>query len=396
MFFFIVLGILSLVYGYVGWRLFTPAGFSYPWNILLWVLLFLFMLMPPLAVLLRVYGFRGFWSNVLSWVAYVSMGFFSLIFVFLVVRDLIVLIVLGVKKLLDLAHAVIVSDYMPVEPVNPDRHRFLVQSMNKGILGVTGVLMGYGFYEATRCPRVVTVKVPINYLPEDLSTLRIVQITDLHVGPTVRRGFIEIVVDRVNRLSPDIIFFTGDLADGNVSELRHEVAPLADLSSVYGAYFVTGNHEYYSGPEAWVDEVNRLGMTVLNNEHRIIQHGSARILIGGVTDYNAGSFMKSHISSPEAAIAGASSSDLKLLLAHQPRSILAAAKAGFDIQISGHTHGGQYFPWNYFVRLQQPYTSGLHQYENTWVYVSRGTGYWGPPLRIGQPSEITVINLVRS
>jgi uncharacterized protein len=262
-----------------------------------------------------------------------------------------------------------------------------------GILGLSSMLSGYGFYEARKIPDVVNVDIPVHNLHENLAGFRIVQITDIHVGSTIKRNYVQGIVDKVNSLNPDVIVFTGDLADGMVSTHREDVAPLAELSARYGSFFVTGNHEYYMGVEAWIEEVDRLGFTVLLNEHRIISHGAGSLLLAGVTDFNGGYFIKSHESSPQAALEGTPPDTLKVLLAHQPRNIFAASSAGYDLQISGHTHGGQYFPWNHFVRLQQPYTKGLHKHENTWLYVSKGTGYWGPPVRIGVPSEITVITL---
>jgi len=177
------------------------------------------------------------------------------------------------------------------------------------------------------------------------------------------------------------------------------VAPLAQLQSRHGSYFVTGNHEYYSGAHAWMAELSRLGVRVLMNEHVVLSHtgtaGSAALLVAGVADYSAHQFDPAHKSDPHAALRGAPAyARVRLLLAHQPRSAVAAADAGYDLQLSGHTHGGQFWPWNHFVRLQQPFTAGLHKLKNLWVYTSRGTGYWGPPKRFGAPSEITLLRLV--
>jgi uncharacterized protein len=192
------------------------------------------------------------------------------------------------------------------------------------------------------------------------------------------------------------VAITGDLVDGKVSELARHVAPLAELQSHHGTFFVTGNHEYYSGAHAWIVELRRLGLTVLMNEHVVLRHGagSADLILAGVTDFSAHHFDEAHRSDPVAALRGAPANAVSVLLAHQPRSAVAAEKAGFDLQLSGHTHGGQFWPWNLFVRFQQPFTSGLRQLQNLWVYTSRGTGYWGPPKRFGAPSEITFLRLV--
>jgi uncharacterized protein len=167
------------------------------------------------------------------------------------------------------------------------------------------------------------------------------------------------------------------------------------LMSRHGTFFVTGNHEYYSGAHAWVDELRRLGLRVLMNEHVLLRHGDASLALAGVADYGAHHFDESHRSDPHAAMAGVPDEALvRVLLAHQPRSAAAASQAGFHLQISGHTHGGQFLPWNFFVRLQQPFTAGLNRWQDLWVYTSRGTGYWGPPKRLGAPSEITHLRLV--
>jgi predicted MPP superfamily phosphohydrolase len=193
-----------------------------------------------------------------------------------------------------------------------------------------------------------------------------------------------------------MVAITGDLVDGSVGDLSTHTAPLAALASRHGTYVVTGNHEYYSGAPAWIRELRRLGTRVLLNEHVVLEHEGARIAVAGVTDYSAHHFDAAQRSDPRAAAAGAPSDAVKLLLAHQPRSAPSAAEAGYDLQLSGHTHGGQFWPWNLFVRLQQPFTAGLNRLGRMWVYINRGTGYWGPPMRFGIPSEITLIRLVRA
>ncbi|MGH6609892.1 MAG: metallophosphoesterase, partial [Burkholderiaceae bacterium] len=203
------------------------------------------------------------------------------------------------------------------------------------------------------------------------------------------------IVAAVNGLDADLIAVTGDLVDGSVRQLASHVSPLAKLSARHGAYFVTGNHEYYSGERAWTDELRRLGMHVLMNEHVVLEHCGEKLVVAGVTDFSAHHFDARQRSDPAAALRGAPvDAGVRILLAHQPRSAPAASSAGFDLQLSGHTHGGQFWPWNHFVRFQQPFTAGLHRLGRLWVYTSRGTGYWGPPKRFGAPSEITRLTLV--
>lgn len=253
----------------------------------------------------------------------------------------------------------------------------------------------WGFVAARRTARVVDVVIPVDGLPAALDGFTIAQLSDVHVGPTIGRDRVQAMVDAVNRLRPDAVAITGDLVDGGVRELAPHVEPLRGLRAAHGTFFVTGNHEYYSGAHAWIEALRALGLTVLLNEHAVLRRGGASLVLAGVTDWSAARFDEAHRSDPAAAIAGAPrGAAVRVLLAHQPRSAPAAEAAGFDLQLSGHTHGGQFLPWTWFVRFQQPFTAGLHRLGRLRVYVSRGTGYWGPPKRFGAPSEITRVRLV--
>ncbi len=245
LFFLIAFGILALGYGYIGWRLIVPANLAALWNAITWAALILFLLIPPIAIFMERYGFEG-GRGILSWVTYLSLGFVSLLFTGLVIRDLIWLIAAGAQKTFLFARELFGSPAAAADPPDPERRHFLVHPMNSGILAISGALTGYGVYEARRRPAVVEVEVPLPNLPNDLEGFRILQITDIHAGLTVRRKFVETVVKQANALAPDIVAFTGDLVDGAVPHLRHEVAPMAELSARYGRYFITGNHEYYS------------------------------------------------------------------------------------------------------------------------------------------------------
>ena len=258
-------------------------------------------------------------------------------------------------------------------------------------------IVAIGFVNARRTAGVREVQVPVSGLPAALHGFTIAQISDIHVGPTIKQAYVQRIVDAVNALQADAVAVTGDLVDGRVQDLAPHVAPLAALRSTHGTFFVTGNHEYYSGAHEWIAELQRLGVRVLLNEHVVLRHGGEALVLAGVADTSAHHFDPQHKSDPQRALSGApADAALRVLLAHQPRSAEAAARAGFDVQLSGHTHGGQYWPWNLFVRLQQPYTAGLHRLRQLWIYTSRGTGYWGPPLRFGAPSEITRLKLVGS
>lgn len=393
MFFLIAFSIYAFAYGYVGWRLISPSGLNAFVQTLAWAGILIFMILPPFTFASSRRRERSAWRPVLVWLTYLSMGSLNFLFFLLLFRDVIWLVFAGVQKAIALVNG---SPGLAATLLHGNRAAEFLQTTNLVVLGLAGLLLGYGVYQARRKPRVVEVTIPLQHLPEELHGFRIVQISDLHVGETIKRKFVESVVAQVQQLAPDVIAFTGDLADGLVPNLREEVAPLANLTARYGKFYITGNHEYYSGAEPWLAEAQRLGFTVLLNEHRILQHGNSRLLIAGVPDFGAGPFIPHHDSNPALAIANAPNADVKILLAHQPRSIFAAAEAGFDLQLSGHTHGGQLFPWNFLVPLQQPYVSGLHKHGDTWIYVSNGTGYWGPPIRLGAPAEVTVIKLMKA
>ena len=401
-FFIISLSIIALIYGYCGWRVIVPLRLSAPVTIALWLGVAALALLPHTFIMLLRQSEAAEWvRTVLAWTAYLSLGFTTILFSVLLIRDLAWLAVDGIGRVSlllgsfgrDTAAADAIE--LVISP-DPERRRFLLNSLNLGTLALTGLATGVGVYEARRRPAVVEVTVPVRDLPPSLDGFRIAQICDLHVGPTIGRSHVEAVVDTVNRLDADLVAFVGDLADGTVESLRAHVAPLGQLRSTHGTYFVTGNHEYYSGVTQWMHEVDRLGMTTLLNEHRLIHHGEGRLLLAGVTDHSASEVVPGqpeHVSDPTAAVEGAPPADVRILLAHQPRSVFAA-RGLFDLQLSGHTHGGQFVPWKYLIPLQQPYLSGLHALdESSWIYVSRGTGYWGPPVRLGAPSEVTHITL---
>jgi predicted MPP superfamily phosphohydrolase len=300
-----------------------------------------------------------------SWIGYATLGIFSLLLVLVAVSDVVRLVLL-------LARAVVPA-----------------QTISFAILAAAGGLSLVGLLQA-RWPRVKRVEVAIENLPDELVGYRIAQWSDVHVGPTIQRRFVRTLVERTNALEADAIAITGDLVDGYVDDLRDQVAPLADLRAGDGVYYVTGNHEYYWRAGEWVEEVQRLGMIFLKNEHRLVRPG---LVMAGVTD-PVGRY--SHKQDPSAALEGAPAGAVKILLSHRPQTAPAAAKLGVDLQLSGHTHGGQFFPFNLFIRWFQPVVAGLHRVGSLWLYVSRGTGYWGPPSRLGVQGEITLITLNRS
>jgi predicted MPP superfamily phosphohydrolase len=317
-------------------------------------------------------------DRALAWIGLIAMGLFSSLFVLTALRD----IGLGGLALVD-----------RVVPGSVPLAAFALRSA-QAVPIVAAVITLWGFVNARRTAGIVRIDVPVVDLPSALHGFTMAQISDVHVGPTIKRPYLEAIVEAVNALGADLVAVTGDLVDGSVRDLAEHVAPLAGLRSREGTFFVTGNHEYYSGAAAWVAELRRIGVTALMNEHVVVRRGEASIVIAGVTDYSAGHFDPAQASDPRAALAGSPQAAVRVLLAHQPRSAEAAEAAGFDLQLSGHTHGGQFLPWNFLVRLQQPFTAGLKRWRRMWVYTSRGTGYWGPPKRFGAPSEITLLRLV--
>ena len=375
----LVLCLLGLLHAVIGWLVLPalPVALWLKWLGGVWLVLS-FLLIP--AGLLASVIKRQPLSDRLAWAGMLAMGMFSSLLMLTLLREIILLLTpwfgLNIAGISSLSAAAV------------------------PILAAAGTVIG--FINARRLAKVVTVDVPIKQLPRGLHGFTIAQISDIHVGPTIKRGYLNAIVERVNGLRADVVAITGDLVDGSVQRLAQHTAPLADLKARHGAYFVTGNHEYYSNADAWIAEVRRLGLTVLMNEHVILRHQGASMLLAGVTDYGAHHFDEAHRSDPQLAMVGSGKKraenvntiGMKLLLAHQPRSAAAAADAGFDLQLSGHTHGGQFFPWNLFVPLQQPYTAGLNKLRDLWVYTSRGTGYWGPPKRLWAPSEITLLRLI--
>jgi predicted MPP superfamily phosphohydrolase len=364
-----VLPFLAGLHAYIGWRLLPALPFGAIGTTIGVIVLGLSTLLIPMGMLARFLVSRQALSDRITWAGTLAMGLFSSVLVLTLLRDM----------------ALLVAGSPP-----------FAAATALAILPAAALLTLIGFLNARRVARVVTVDIPLEGLPAALAGFTIVQLSDIHVGSTIKGDYVRAIVDRVNSLGADLIAITGDVVDGSVRQLSADTASLANLKARHGAYVVTGNHEYYSGATAWMAEFRRLGLHGLTNEHVVIEHDGARLVVAGVTDYSAHAFDPAQRSDPGAALVGSPEGIPRILLAHQPRSAHAAASAGFDLQLSGHTHGGQFWPWNLFVRLQQPFTAGLHRLGRLWVYTSRGTGYWGPPKRFGAPSEISLLRLLPS
>ncbi|MGN9759415.1 metallophosphoesterase [Streptomyces sp. SD31] len=276
----------------------------------------------------------------------------------------------------------------PARPLAAPTRRLFVSRVVAGAAAAAAVgTVGYGTYGVLRGPQVKRVTVPLAKLPRAAHGYRIAVVSDIHLGPVLGRGFAQKVVDTINGTQPDLIAVVGDLVDGSVKDLGPAAAPLAQLRARHGSFFVTGNHEYFSGAEQWVDEVRRLGLRPLENARTELPHFD----LAGVNDV-AG---ESEGQGPDfaKALGDRDTARACVLLAHQPVQIHDAVEHGVDLQLSGHTHGGQMWPGNLIAGLANPTLAGLERYGDTQLYVSRGAGAWGPPTRVGAPSDITVIEL---
>ena len=382
MFFIIAIGVLWLMHGYVAWRIIPTLGFSSSQTILAYTAVFILSLLPILPIILRMGGNESKLIDKFSFVGYTSLGFFTLSFFIFVAKDL-------VFQLIALLGHIINED----NPFDNSKRDFIKRSINISMITLAGSATVYGFYSARKGPFIIKHDIYIKNLPEAYENFSIAQISDLHVGPTIKRPYVEDVLEKISHLNPDLIAVTGDLVDGSVKYLKSELQPLKDMIAPYGTFFVTGNHEYYSGVDQWLDETDRLGMKNLINSYELISRAGDQIVIAGVTDFRAHQIKASHRSNPGLALKSVPGNLKKIVLAHQPSSIFDVHKTGADLQLSGHTHGGQFWPFTYPVKMTYPYIAGLHDHHGTQIYVNRGTGYWGPPLRIGVPAEITFFHL---
>lgn len=374
----IVTAILSLASFYIGSRFITRFEWAQNHKGIIWFGIALFILLQLLGPLLyRMWPTPENQFFILHWLTYVTLGIFGCLFFYTVVADLFFWIV----------------GWFTDGAQDAERRTFL------GVAAVSAATAGVGLVQALQGPKVFEVDVPVKNLPPDLEGFKIAQVSDLHVGPTIGKGYAADVARITNSLAPDVIALTGDMCDGLVESLKDSMAPLSTLTAKHGIFYCTGNHEYYWGANEWVKHFEGMGFTPLLNAHRVLTIGSAQLVVGGVTDLQGGRFSPDHASDPAKAFAGApqGGNAVRILLAHQPGSFQAAEPHGVALQLSGHTHAGQFFPWTLAVRLVHRYWVGLNRHSDTFhVYVNRGTGYWGPPIRFLVPAEITLLRLKRA
>ncbi|MCC5581027.1 metallophosphoesterase [Microtetraspora sp. AC03309] len=427
--------VVVAVHVYLWWRLVRPATRpgSLPRRVFTWALVVLGVLLPLAVAGGRVFGMT--FEHVIAWPGYMWLAVMFYLLVFTVALEVPRAIALLLarrsekspgpgesREPVDSGRPVDSGDPVLGSPLAPgpatglgtsgasaistapaisagpgtsrvDRRVFIARTAAT-VAGVGALAtVGYGVRTALGDPVIERIPVRLPRLDPRMSGLRLAVVSDIHIGPLTGKGHAERIVRMINGLQADVVTIVGDLVDGTVAELGPLAAPLRHLESRYGAYFVTGNHEYYTsnGPQEWIEELNSLGVRSLRNERVEIAHAGAVLDLAGINDLNG--TLSGDGPDFAKALGGRDAARPVVLLAHQPVQIRQAAGYGVDLQLSGHTHGGQMAPFNLAIPLQQPVVAGLDKVDGTQIYVTRGAGYWGPPVRVGAPPEITLIEL---
>lgn len=374
----IVGAIFFTLYYYLGRKLITHTDFTAHIRHILWAVLAIPFLLT--AWIPFIYWEEEEPVKIQSRVALlqagmISLGLLSFIFTFTLMRDVLSMSI----RMANL--------FFNIDTASIQIH-FYQGYTSGGILTLSLLCCLWGVINLKRGPRIVEKSCPIQNLHKDLEDFKIVLITDLHVSGLIDAGYVQKVVQLVNSLNPDVIALTGDLVDGTLTEpeIYSGIRLLNGLTAKLGKFFVTGNHETYWDIESWCKELINLQLTPLFHRHVILERNSAKILFAGVPFGSE---------DPKKALENAPMTHCKVLLAHDPRVAFVAAPAGFDLMLSGHTHAGQFWPWTWVIHFVQPYIKGLYRFGNLSLYVSPGTGVWGPPIRLGTQSEITLLKLSR-
>jgi predicted MPP superfamily phosphohydrolase len=389
MFIVVLTAILALIHLYLWKRLVkdtTPPGRTR--RILAAVLVGLFALLLATLILPRVIGVRE--SGWFAWPGYLWFALAAYLMLTLLAFEPIRLALHGWAKRTPPPAAESTDDEPSSSEVN--RRLFLARAGAAAAGAASVGLVGFGAATALGPPDVLNVPVRLRRLDPAFSGFRVAVVSDIHLGPLAGRAHTERIVRMINEAEPDLVAIVGDLVDGTVAELGAAAEPLRDLSAREGTFFVTGNHEYFvEDPLSWLRELERLGVQPLRNEHTAIRRGGAAFDLAGVNDLAGENY--SDAPNFDQALAGVGAARPTVLLAHQPVQVSEAASRGVDLQLSGHTHGGQMWPFHYAVSAVQPALAGLSTVGDTQLYVTRGAGFWGPPVRIGAPPDITVISL---
>ena len=389
--------LFALAY-YVGRRLIN-SSWSEGVRLTLWTMLIVMAACVPLLFVFRRFAFLHQDSIILQGMQY-ALGLYTIVLFMTIARDVFLILIAAIQAIQSVFKKSS-QTFQPYATYQQQLHRraFLLQATRIGALVGTVGIFGRAAVRANSAqPTVVSSEVVIANLPAALDGVRIVQISDLHVGQIHHAApLIESIVKTVQELQPDIIAVTGDMTDGLVAQLSAQLAPLAQLKGKYGQYFVTGNHEYYTDTaENWLTHWAQLGFSTLQNQHQVLSINGTPLVVAGVHDYRSGKRHPTHVCSPQLALRNAPDVTT-ILLAHHPDTAYLTDDVRVDLQLSGHTHGGQYFPGTLLVRWVHKFKIGLNRYRNGWVYVNSGTGYWGPALRSTDVvSEISLLTLRRA
>lgn len=369
----IVAFLLLSLWLYFWWRLISPLKIPRWWRWLIAILLMILVVFAAIGPVSIAAVFLG-WVSGPSVLTIQSWAFLAMAFVVFLFHTCLIEQVLG---------------YLVKIWKKPLIQRWYAQPLTRlvpTVIALGAVIVGS---LETRHPVLESHTIVSARLPAQLQGLKIAVLSDLHLGPEVTEDFSREVVTRVNALHPDLVMLVGDVADEVPANVKELTAPLAGISATKGRFYVLGNHEHYWGAQAWCKEMRRLGFTPLVNEHRVLESGS--LVIGGTEDFQA-----RHDDPPggpdlERTFSGAPIDAFRILLAHQPNVVKQIGSQGVDLQISGHTHGGQFVPW--FFWCFSKYFRGLYEVDGTALYICRGTGSWGPKVRLGSPPEITLLEL---
>ncbi len=378
----IAFAVMFFMHYYVWIRLVRDTGISGIYrNILSFVILLMGIMFPVIIFTSR--AFPNIHYRPVLWIAYFWLGIIMLLVFSFLAIDIVKILIWVMSK----------SGLINSSGYSSERRKFIAGITSFSASAVVLGAAGYGVGKYLSKAKIKRLMINLSGLGSQFKGFKIIQISDLHIGQLMTKENLAQIVEQVNGTGPDIVAITGDLVDGNTSILVDDISPLRKLKTRYGVYFVTGNHEYYSGVDEWIEELKKMNIIVLQNERVKIKIDDDYFYLAGVPDKQGARFSKEHTPDYDKTLTGTDRSKPLVLLAHQPVQVKQASKYKVDLMLSGHTHGGQIWPFHLLVYLQQPYLKGLYKVGKTNLYVNQGTGCWGPPIRIGSENEITEIVL---